>query len=234
MSAPQTPTPAESQRARLSGLEYLIITVMMMTGSGVAWYVTQDKDAEKAQVETYERLLREERAAHDRSREQFEERRATLTRENAQLYAQQAQYLEEITRLRLASISENETPLQVVEKIISSDPGISWYKIRTGPGELYMGGVSRGYARELLGRPPSFYSGKTDYEIWPDEIAEKHVANDEAVYRAGGEGLFFEEWVEGGPLGIAGHFRGRKFYVRLDTGEDLILGSGTFIPAAVE
>jgi hypothetical protein len=135
--------------------------------------------------------------------------------------------------LQIQNSNVGTTPADVLNEIIVKDPGIIWAKKRQideqGNPIYIMLSCSFGYARVFLGGSPESYNGKSDYEIWPKDIADQFHKNDESVFMHQ-HGSHVDEKIKGGPTGITGRFVGRKYPVLLQDGQNYIIGTGHFDP----
>lgn len=188
-----------------------ILTIATPIGAAVAYIVAErrkfKKDAAARDINEAER----ERSYAERVTNRLKTAEETIER-----------LTREIVEERLKH-NAGLIPIDVLKSIVDNDPGVSWVKRRISEGVFHMVRVSDGYAKVILRGPPELYDGKTDYDIWPKEVAYAFSMNDELVYRTQ-EG---HHLVESTP---SGRFIGRKFPVRLSDGQDYIVGIGIYEP----
>lgn len=119
----------------------------------------------------------------------------------------------------------------MIKAVIDADVGLAWANERVGPNQWRMIRVSPGYARLYLGGTSRIYDGKYDTEIWGDALGEIFTKENEQVY-ASQSGITVRNRVLSDHTGAEGYFVGRKFSLRLDTGEDIVIGSGDHLSLA--
>lgn len=188
-----------------------ILTIATPIGAAIVWIVAERrKYAKEAEV----------REDNEAERERTYAERVTNRLKTAE------ETIERLTRDILEERlkhNANLVPSDVLKIIIDNDPGISWVKKRLKQDVYQMVRVSAGYAKQFLKGPPEIYDGKTDFDVWPVEMAKEYVKNDESVYSTQ-EG---HHVVETTP---EGRFIGRKFPVRLSDAQDYIIGIGIYEP----
>ena len=109
-------------------------------------------------------------------------------------------------------------------------PHVIWLKKRVAQNQYIMVQCSDHFADIFLGRPPEFYEGKADVEIWPEDLAKVFGEGDERAYI---EGSYSENIEIYSPLTGA---RGRIVDIKwpYSVGQDhYIAGIGTFSPTPV-
>jgi hypothetical protein len=190
-----------------------ILTIATPIGAAVVWIVAERRKYAKETVVREDTEAERERTFSERVTNRLKTAEETIER-----------LTREIVEERLKH-NANLVPVDVLRTIIDNDPGISWVKKRVKSGEYQMVRVSAGYAKIFLKGPPELYDGKSDFDIWPKDIAAEFVANDETVYTTQ-EGQHVVE------LTTVGRIIGRKFPVRLSDAQDYIIGIGVYEPNA--
>lgn len=111
--------------------------------------------------------------------------------------------------------------------IINLTPIPIWAKQRIAPNEYVMWFVNQSYATTFLKTgDPHEYIGKTDYEVWPKEVADGFVKNDEDVFIGNTPVLVLEPYITTlGDKSIAYSYK-----YPLKNGIDLVCGM--FLPYA--
>lgn len=190
-----------------------ILTIATPIGAAIVWIVAERSKFKKEEAVREDSEAERERTFSDRMTNRLKTAEETIER-----------LTREIVEERLKH-NANLVPVDVLRTIIDNDPGISWVKKRIKEGEYQMVRVSAGYAKIFLKGPPGLYDGKSDFDIWPKDIAAEFVANDEIVYTTQ-EGKHVVE------LTTVGRIIGRKFPVRLSDTQDYIIGIGVYEPNA--
>lgn len=137
--------------------------------------------------------------------------------------------------LRVEAARKGTPPSEVLAQVIASDPGIIWAKRReespNGEARYVMLKCSFTFGRIFLGGSPDLYTGKTDYDVWPKDVADAFFANDELAFFSQ-SGQHVEEPVRGSLSGVSGMFIGRKYPVTLQDGHTYLIGTGRWEPDA--
>lgn len=106
-------------------------------------------------------------------------------------------------------ISDSSALVEAIAKY----PGLAWVK-RYDPGlsQYIMVALSQEYVDRILGGRIEDYLGKTDFDVWPYDVAKVFYENDDATRRAVRDPheRLDEPW-ESSRTGNKGVFRGRKF-----------------------
>jgi hypothetical protein len=211
----------------------VLLTIATAIGSAYVWNAEQKLKTEKAAIDS-------ENSAQDRQfgylRDQLESEKEytrTLSDRITDLNSRNYQLVEENVRLKLAQASDGTPAIDVIRRFVQADPGIAWFKIRVAQYQYTMGGVSAGYGPAILCGPGDNYIGRRDHEFFPTDVAEEFAREDEKVFRTQ-DGVIVRNRLEIPCNGFEGFFEGRKFHVRLDTGEDLIVGSGILVADETE
>lgn len=201
-----------------------------LVGGGVTWlamYVREvrkdERDDVSGQITTFEALLDRATATISGLEEKLYARDERVDK----LLLERQEAAERLLELKLALADRGTPPADVLRTIVDRDPGLMWAKKRLPDGRYVMLRVSEGYARLFLKGPASFYDGKQDSEIWPQEVADMFHINDELVYQEQ-RGRRIEEEIQTTD-GRTGVFRGRKYPVRLADGFHYIIGVGEYL-----
>jgi hypothetical protein len=104
--------------------------------------------------------------------------------------------------------------LREIQSFIYTMPRLVWIKRREGEKSFRMIQVSQAYADKYLGGEAQTYEGKFDHDIWPVDVADAFVANDELAYRSG-ETVETVEKIYSSRTNIHGVFIGTKWSFRL-------------------
>lgn len=125
----------------------------------------EDLTNERKQLQVNERLRRD-------LERRVEERTATLMEANERLRI-------EVDQRKRAeqSLRENEGQLKAVLEHL---PDLLWMKDRRGTFQL----VNTACAQACGKRTPQEMIGRTDWEVWPEELAEKYRLDDRAVFES--------------------------------------------------
>jgi hypothetical protein len=114
-------------------------------------------------------------------------------------------FRELVDRAQLMEELPNLTP-----ELIQSFPGLAWVKEYHPDARSYtMVLLSDEYVRTLLGPTVLQYIGKTDFDIWPHEVAGRFYENDERART--GDAIWCEEPFRSPLTGKHGIFRGAKW-----------------------
>lgn len=196
----------------------------LLVGLG-PWVRSQLRKSQELEDSREEKISKREIAYSKLLQDRIDEKVSQLTRMETRV-EERDKAIEHLTQdLIAARTQNNEDPVDVVAKIISADPGISFAKKRIGPGEFRMIRVSEGFAKTLLEGPAEMYDGHPDEEFFEKESAIKYNEDDEKVYTSQ-EGLSVKDLFTSSTSGFSGWFYGRKYHVRLSDGTDVIIGTG--------
>jgi len=121
-------------------------------------------------------------------------------------------------------VHRQSVTVQELETFILTMPRLMWIKRREGEGVYRMVQVSQVYADKYLGGSASLYTGKTDAEVWPAEVAAIFAENDERAYVAD-DVVEIDERVFSVLTGSRGRFVGVKWCFRLGQ-ETYVCGLG--------
>lgn len=69
---------------------------------------------------------------------------------------------------------------KIIEKYLDSLPFPAWVKQQTNDGQFVMIMINDAYVN-LFGKSKELYQGKTDFEIWPEDLAKVYHMNDRIV-----------------------------------------------------
>lgn len=118
-------------------------------------------------------------------------------------------------------------PLEIVRQLVTTHPGYFWAKLRLGYNNYLPIGVSQKYADKFLeGNVVGYLDGMAS-PVFSAQIESNLVKIAEGAFDRKG-GLYTAEIkVEGGVLKIC------KWHVRLSTGQDIIFGTGEFVPSTL-
>ena len=199
----------EETLAYIQGILPTVITIATPIGGAIVWILAERKKYQKTVDARNATEAERERSYADRVTNRLKTAEETIER-----------LTREIVEERLKH-NDSLIPSDVLKTIVDNDPGLSWVKRRLKNGVFQMVRVSDGYAKVILKGPAQEYDGKTDYDIWPKETAELFTKNDELVYTTQ-EGIHIVEETPDGK------FVGRKFPVRLEDGQDYIVGIGVY------
>jgi len=192
-------------------------------GAVGAWFVSQMFAVRKIESSERNELLTRIHQYSERQDDRLRERDDQIEKLTKDLIE---------SRFRVAEISKtNVLPIDVVKAVIDADVGLAWANERVGPDLWRMVRVSPGYARLYLGGTSRIYDGKYDAEIWGDELGLIFTQENEHVY-ASQTGITVRNRVHSEHTGAEGYFIGRKFSLRLSTGEDIVMGSGDHLSLA--
>jgi hypothetical protein len=125
------------------------------------------------------------------------------------------------------ALMSGEVTTNEFKQLIRTNPGFIWLKRRVvTEDETYyvMVQTSTYYARHLLNRPASFYTGKRDEEVYDAATAARFFAADEQAYNSG-VALSLEYELTSKMTGLRYHFTGIKWHFSSD-GEDYVAGMG--------
>ena len=114
------------------------------------------------------------------------------------------------------ALRESEERFQA---FMDNSPGIAWIKDEEGR-HVYL---SKSYERRF-GVKLDDWRGKTDFELWPPEIAQIFRANDLVILRDGQTQQFVEETRN--PDGTLSYWLNSKFLIRDTAGRKYVAGSG--------
>jgi len=121
-------------------------------------------------------------------------------------------------------VHRQSVTVQELETFILTMPRLMWIKRRESEGVYRMVQVSQVYADKYLGGSASLYTGKTDAEVWPAEVAAIFAENDERAYVAD-DVVEIDERVFSVLTGSRGRFVGVKWCFRLGQ-ETYVCGLG--------
>lgn len=124
-------------------------------------------------------------------------------------------------------VAKQHVTLKELETFILTMPRLMWIKRREGPGVFTMVQVSQAYADKYLGGITETYKGKTDLELWPNDIAVEFAINDEKAF-VSGKVIDINEYIMSPRTGTRGHFKGVKWSFSLDQ-HSYICGLGVHI-----
>jgi hypothetical protein len=195
----------------IQGILPAVITIATPVGAALVWIIAERKKYQKTESDRANTEAERERSYAERITNRLKVSEETIERLTLEL-------VEERLKHNVGLI-----PSDVLRTIVDNDPGLSWVKHRVKEGVYNMVRVSDGYAKLFLKGPAGLYDGKSDYDIWPKEIADQFVKNDELVYKTQEGHHIVEPTTEG-------RFVGRKFPVRLSDGQDYIVGIGVYEP----
>lgn len=195
----------------IQGILPTVITIATPIGGALVWIIAERKKYQKTESERANTEAERERSYADRITNRLKVSEETIERLTLELVEERLKH------------NVGLVPADVLKTIVDNDPGLSWVKHRIKEGEYRMVRVSDGYAKLFLQGPTGLYDGKSDYEIWPKDIADQFVKNDELVYKTQEGHHIVEPTTEG-------RFVGRKFPIRLSDGQDYIVGIGVYEP----
>lgn len=125
------------------------------------------------------------------------------------------------------ALMSGEVTTSEFQQLIRTNPGFIWLKRRVvTPDETYyvMVQTSNYYARHLLNRPASYYTGKRDAQVYDAETAATFFLADEQAYNAGAA-LSLKYEFTSKLTGKRYEFTGIKWHFAAD-GEDYVAGMG--------
>lgn len=111
-------------------------------------------------------------------------------------------------------VHRQSVTVQELETFILTMPRLMWIKRREAEGRFRMVQVSQVYADKYLGGVAASYTGRTDAEVWPEDVAAEFAANDERAHRSG-DVVEIDEKVYSVMTGVRGRFVGVKWSFRL-------------------
>lgn len=121
-------------------------------------------------------------------------------------------------------VHRKSVTLQELETFVLTMPRLMWIKRREGKDLYRMIQVSQVYADKYLNGEAIAYTGRTDAEIWPADVAANFAKNDEAACRSG-EVIEIDEKISNSH-GVRGRFVGVKWSFKL--GQDMyVCGLGS-------
>lgn len=191
-----------------------------LCAGGGSWLAARNMERKKYQRDQDSRIVRLTEALHAVDKD--------LAQLKFLLSAATGLDVEHITLERIkALVSDNIRLLDDLTAFIQSAPALVWMKRRAGPGDYVMVQVSEVYAELYLGRAAKFYAGKSDKEIWPEDIAAAFASNDESAFRSR-DTVKITEPVHSPLTGAAGRFEGHKWAFSRD-GRHYVCGIGQHV-----
>lgn len=132
--------------------------------------------------------------------------------------------LEAVRRL----LSSNKQALDEVVHYIQTtpEPHLVWIKKRISPLNFKMVQVNYYYAHLFLGKPAAFYTGKSDHQVFPPDMAAEFARNDEAA-AISGQTQQVRETVYSAHTGERGTFVGTKWSFQVGQ-SSYVCGMGRF------
>lgn len=114
------------------------------------------------------------------------------------------------------------TPLEVLEDFVNHFPLPAWVKVWRPETQEFVMVAINGYYADFYGVTEARYKGSTDFDVWPQELAQAYYENDLDVLVDRNDELFTETVRRANGTFVDLNFY--KFWVDLPDGTELVAG----------
>ena len=159
--------------------QILITNVITLIGSlGAAWFVFQGS-AGNSEASKYEATLTALNVQLAQAQEHIKSQRDELNQYRALQIAHGLRVIE--LESKLAEKTDRET---IIKEFLNHFPFPIWMKAQREDGFFEMVFLNDAYT-VTFGKTKTEYVGRTDFEVWPKDVAQKFHDNDNEVARSG-------------------------------------------------